>query len=64
LGEIPGVGPARQTALLEHFGSLRALTAASPEEIANVPGVGPALARTIVEHLNPETALDGANPDA
>ncbi len=64
LGEIPGVGPARQTALLEHFGSLRALTAASSEEIANVPGVGPALARTIVEHLNPETALDGANPDA
>jgi excinuclease ABC subunit C len=55
LGEIPGVGPTRQTALLEHFGSVRALAAASPEEISAVPGVGLALARTIVDHLNRET---------
>jgi excinuclease ABC subunit C len=52
VGEIPGVGPARQKVLLERFGSLRALAAASPEEISSLPGFGPALAQVIVEHLS------------
>ncbi len=63
LSEIPGVGPARQRALLERFGSVRALGAADPGEIAAVAGIGPALARVIVEHLNPQTALKGADHD-
>ncbi|MEX2571394.1 MAG: excinuclease ABC subunit UvrC [Gemmatimonadota bacterium] len=56
LAEIPGVGPARQAALLERFGSLRALGTASAEEIAGLPGIGPALAQTIHKHLNPHDA--------
>ncbi len=55
--EVPGVGPARQNALLSAFGSLRALKAATPEEIAQVPGIGPALAGQIVRHLR-----QGAEP--
>jgi excinuclease ABC subunit C len=51
LAEIPGVGPARQRALLEHFGSLRALQAASPDEIRKVPGFGPELASAVARHL-------------
>jgi excinuclease ABC subunit C len=51
LGTIAGVGPARQRALLEHFGSVRALRAAPPDEIAKVPGVSRALAERIVQHL-------------
>lgn len=51
LSEIPGVGPARQQQLLEKFGSMRALAAAAPEEIAVLPGFGLALARAIVAHL-------------
>ena len=49
--KIPGVGPARRTALLRHFGSLKALKAASPEEIAKVEGIGEGLAQTIAEGL-------------
>ncbi len=51
LGEIPGIGPVRQQALLTHFGSVRALKAASPEEIARVPGFSERLASTLVHHL-------------
>jgi excinuclease ABC subunit C len=63
LGEIPGVGPARQRALLDRFGSLRSLAAASPNEVAAVPGFGPALARAIIEHLNREAVAKGAAQD-
>jgi excinuclease ABC subunit C len=51
LSEIPGLGPARVKALLRHFGSVKRLRAAAPEEIAWVPGIGPALAAAIVGRL-------------
>jgi len=51
LAEVPGVGPARQRALLEHFGSLRAIRAATPERIAELPGISLALAQRIAERL-------------
>ena len=51
LAQIPGVGAARQRALLEHFGSVRALRAASEEEIARLPGFGRGLARTVLRHV-------------
>ncbi len=44
LDDVPGLGPARRTTLLKHFGSVRKLRAASVEEIAAVPGIGPKLA--------------------
>jgi UPF0042 nucleotide-binding protein len=51
LDDVPGLGPARRTALLKHFGSVRKLSAASAEEIAAVPGIGPRLAVTIAAVL-------------
>lgn len=51
--DIPGVGPKRREALLDHFTSLEELRAASPEEIARVPGVGLAAARAIKAQLAP-----------
>jgi excinuclease ABC subunit C len=51
LATIPGVGPARQRALLERFGSLRGLRGATVEEIASLPGFGPSLAGEIHRHL-------------
>lgn len=51
LADIPGVGPAKQEALLEAFGSIEDLRAAGPDEIASVRGVGPALAQRIHSHL-------------
>jgi excinuclease ABC subunit C len=51
LSSIAGVGPERQRRLLERFGSVRAIRAASAEEIAAVPGVSGPLAQRIRDHL-------------
>ncbi len=51
LDSVPGLGPARRAALLKKFGSVRAVSAASTEEIATVHGIGPRLAETILTAL-------------
>ena len=53
LDDVPGLGPARQAALLKEFGSVKRLRAATAERIASVRGIGPTLAATILAHLNP-----------
>jgi excinuclease ABC subunit C len=52
LDEVPGLGPARQKAVLAHFGSLKRLKGASVTEITDVSGVGPALAAAIHARLH------------
>jgi excinuclease ABC subunit C len=39
LEEIPGIGAVRKRALLQHFGSLKRVRAATPDELAAVPGL-------------------------
>ena len=51
LGDIPGIGPRRQTALLRRFGSLQGVKEASKEDIARVPGFSEALASRILTYL-------------
>ena len=51
LSTIPGVGAARQRALLDRFGSMRNVAAASEAEIAALPGFGPSIARKVKEAL-------------
>ncbi|WP_194948059.1 excinuclease ABC subunit UvrC [Actinomyces trachealis] len=51
LDDVPGLGPARQAALLKEFGSVKRLREASSEQITQVKGIGPALAAMIREHL-------------
>jgi len=51
LDSVPGLGPARRTALLRHFGSVRRLKEATAEQIAEVPGIGLRTAQTIREAL-------------
>jgi excinuclease ABC subunit C len=52
LDGVPGLGPSRRAALLKAFGSVKAVSAATPEEIAGaVPGIGPKLAETVVAAL-------------
>ena len=53
LDALPGVGPARRTALLEHFGSVRALKTASVEQLAATPGVSTRLAEKLHAALHP-----------
>lgn len=49
--DVPGVGPARQRALVKAFGSLKGVRSASVEEIASVPGIGQRLAEEIAAAL-------------
>ena len=51
IGDIPGIGPSRQQALLARFGSLRGIREASEDEIARVPGFSHVLARRILTYL-------------
>jgi excinuclease ABC subunit C len=51
LDSIPGLGAARRKVLLTHFGSVKRLAAATPEEIAAVPGIGPRTAEAIAAAL-------------
>ncbi len=51
LDDVPGLGETRRKALLQHFGSLRKLRAATVDDIALVPGFGPRLAAAVVEAL-------------
>ncbi|HKG16283.1 MAG TPA: helix-hairpin-helix domain-containing protein, partial [Solirubrobacteraceae bacterium] len=48
---IEGVGEVNARNLAAAFGSIDALTAASPEEIARTPGVGPILAGIVAQEL-------------
>jgi excinuclease ABC subunit C len=50
--ELDGVGPARRRALLQHFGSVDAMLAASSEELEGVPGVPAKVARQVYAQLH------------
>ncbi len=52
LDELPGVGPARKRALLQHFGSPDAILRASREELEAVPGLSGKLARELHRELH------------
>jgi excinuclease ABC subunit C len=52
LDGVPGLGQARRTALIKHFGSVKKLKLASVDEISAVPGVGRRTAETVHVALN------------
>jgi excinuclease ABC subunit C len=52
LQEIPGVGPARKRALLQHFGTLKAIERASVSDLALVAGVSAETARKIYDFFH------------
>jgi excinuclease ABC subunit C len=49
---LPGVGPVRRRALLQHFGSAERFLAASQEELEGVPGIPEKTARSIYAQLH------------
>jgi len=51
LSTVPGLGPSRIKALLQHFGSVTRLKAATSEQMSEVPGIGEATAAAIIEKL-------------
>ncbi|MBN8813793.1 MULTISPECIES: excinuclease ABC subunit UvrC [unclassified Sphingomonas] len=52
LDEVPGIGPARKKALLMHFGTARAVRAASLEDLQKAPGVSAGVAQQIYDHFH------------
>ncbi len=52
LENIPGVGEARRKSLMKHFGSIRAVRAASPVELSRVEGISSRLAEEIYRHFH------------
>lgn len=53
LDEIPGVGANRKRALLQHFGSAKAVSAASLADLAAIDGVSATLAQKIFDFFHP-----------
>lgn len=51
LDSVPGLGAARRTALVTHFGSVAKLKQATVEEITEVPGIGLATAKAVLAAL-------------
>ena len=55
LDRIPGIGHKRKTQLLNHFGSIEKIRAASTAEISALPGINPKIA----DAIKAELATDG-----
>jgi excinuclease ABC subunit C len=52
LDEIEGIGPTRKRALLQHFGSAKAVSRASLADLAAIPGISNATAQLVYDHFH------------
>ena len=52
LDDIPGVGASRKRALLNHFGSAKAIARAKPQDLTRVDGVSASLAQRIYDFFH------------
>ncbi|MDO5738239.1 MAG: excinuclease ABC subunit UvrC [Eubacteriales bacterium] len=59
LEEIPGVGPSRRRALLKQFKTLKAISEASLEQLAETPGLPQQVAEAVYLHFHKKEAEDG-----
>ena len=55
LDEIPGIGPGRKRALLNHFGSARGVKQAGLADLEAAPGVSKAIAKLVYAHFHPSS---------
>jgi excinuclease ABC subunit C len=61
LDSVAGLGQARRTALLKHFGSVRRIRQASVDQLTEVPGVGLSTAKAVLAALNNSSELSSAS---
>ncbi len=52
LDEVPGIGPTRKRALLQHFGSAKAVSRAGIADLEGVGGISAQMAKAIYEHFH------------
>ena len=52
LDEIPGIGPTRKRALLQHFGSAKAVSRAGVDDLKAITGVSAELAQKIYDFFH------------
>ncbi len=52
LDEIGGIGPSRKRALLQHFGTAKAVSRAAISDLTSVEGISEAVARQIYNHFH------------
>jgi diadenylate cyclase len=52
LAQVPRIGRPAVDSLIEHFGGLQKLLAATVEDLNQVPGIGPSHARSVREGLS------------
>ena len=52
LDEVPGIGPSRKRALLQHFGSAKAVSRAGIADLAAVGGISAQMAKAIYEYFH------------
>ncbi len=52
LDEVPGIGPSRKRALLQHFGSAKAVSRAGIADLERVAGISAQMAKTIYDHFH------------
>ena len=64
LEDIPGVGPGRRKALLKQFGSLKAIRAASLEELLSVKGMNRPAAEAVLAWAGRDKPQRSPLPDA
>jgi excinuclease ABC subunit C len=53
LETVPGLGPSKRRALLQHFGGLQGVLRAGVADLAQVKGIGTGLAQVIYDQLHP-----------
>ncbi len=63
LDDIPGIGAVRRRALLRHFGSVKAIRAATIDELAAAPNMTRKAAESVAAHLGGDRP-GGTDPDA
>ena len=51
IDDIPGIGPTRRKALLRHFGSVKAIRAATVEDLLEVKSMSPGIAKVVHDTL-------------
>jgi len=61
LDEVPGIGPGRKRALLNHFGSARGVKQAGLVDLEAAPGISKEIARRVYAHFHPGVRMEEAD---